>query len=104
MPASKAKSKKSRPRWKVLAYCAAILGFAVWFHASGFRTAVDLRDGWRQRSAAQAEIETLMKRNAELEAEIEQLDESGVGVERLAREKLGMAREGEVVIRIPQKK
>ncbi len=103
MPASKAASKKHRPRWKLLVYSAAVVGFAAWLHASGFSTAVDLREGWDQRRAVDAEIESLMKRNAELEADIEQLEDNGVGVERLAREKLGMARKGEVVIRIPQK-
>lgn len=57
----------------------------------------------RQRvSDLQKRIEALEAENARLETEIRSLQESNFAMERIAREDLGMAREGEVVYMLPK--
>lgn len=50
------------------------------------------------------EIQELEQRNAELEADIQALEGNGFRVEQLAREKMGLARENEVVVVVEGKK
>lgn len=58
----------------------------------------------RTRAAAlRAEIARLETENARLRAEIESVRKSSYAVERIAREDLGMLRQGEVVYMLPKK-
>ena len=74
----------------------------IWFQQTGFRTIQDLRESLRQESALAAEVERLRAENADLDAEIQSLQEEGW--EKLARERLGLAKPGEVVVKIPGKR
>lgn len=50
-----------------------------------------------------AEIAQLEAENARLRAEIESVKKSSYAVERIAREDLGMSRQGEIVYMLPKK-
>ena len=65
---------------------------------------LDLREAWIEESRLSEEIQELEQYNAELEADIKALEANGFRVEQLAREKLGLARENEVVVVVPGKK
>ena len=80
------------------------VAFAVWLNISGIRIFQDLRAAWGEERRLEAEIEELHRVNSEIEEEIGDLEENGARIEELARQKLGLAREGEVVVRLPDKK
>jgi len=50
-----------------------------------------------------ADIDQLESENARLRAEIESVKKSSYAIERIAREDLGMSRQGEVVYMLPKK-
>ena len=95
------------PIWRVrkrIGYiCVAALAVA-WLQTSGLQTALDLRAAWMEEQRLNEEIQELEQRNAELEADIKQLEGNGFRVEQLAREKMGLARENEFVVVVPGKK
>ncbi len=74
----------------------------VWFQQVGLQTFLDLRASIDQERALQAEVDRLEAENAALDAEIQSLQTQGW--EKLARERLGMAKPGEYVVKIPGKK
>ena len=80
------------------------LAFGAWLQQSGARTFLEVRDVWLQQRELEREILRLEQENARLDSQIRDLRQNGWSVERLARQKLGLARQGEVVIRIPEKK
>ena len=80
-----------------------MVGVLAWFQTSGLRTVIELRASWGREEAISSEIGLLRERNGELEKEIGELESDGVAVERIARQKLGWAEDGEVVIKIPEK-
>jgi cell division protein FtsB len=64
-----------------------------------------LLDVWRQESAlqeAKAEVDAAQARNAALAGEIAQLKTGGAAVERLARERLGYGKPGEIAFLFPE--
>jgi cell division protein FtsB len=75
---------------------------AVWFQQTGYQTLRDLRASVEQERALAAEVARLSEENAELDAEIQSLQEEGW--EKLARERLGLAKPGEYVVKIPGKR
>ncbi len=64
----------------------------------------DLQAAWRQETELETQVEELTKQNREIEQEIEDLAPGGPGIEKRARQDLGWSKEGEIVIRIPDKK
>ena len=50
-----------------------------------------------------ADIDRLQAENARLRAEIESVKKSSYAIERIAREDLGMSRQGEIVYMLPKK-
>jgi cell division protein FtsB len=92
-----------RVRKRIGYVCAAALAVA-WLQASGLQTVLDLREAWVEEARLGEEIEELEQRNAELEADIKELETNGFRVEQLAREKMGLARENEVVVVVEGKK
>lgn len=88
----------------MVATVVAVLVLLAWVQHSGYRTALDLRDAWLRQRALQQEVARLQRENLELETSIEALEHNGRAVEEIARNKLGLAREGEIVIRIPEKR
>lgn len=93
---------KSRKSLLAALGVAALAG--VWIQQSGFSTFVDVRDSWREESRLAREVEELEGENAALADEVEALRQNGEAIERVAREKLGLAREGEIVVEVPNKK
>ena len=78
------------------------LAATVWFQQTGYRTLVDLHDSLEQERALQADVDSLKAQNDALDAEIQSLQQQGW--EKLARERLGLAKKGEYVVKIPGKK
>ena len=83
---------------------AAVALAAAWLQASGLQTVLDLHAAWNEEQRLSEEIQGLEQRNAELEADIKALESNGFRVEQLAREKMGLARENEFVVVVPDKK
>lgn len=89
-------------RW--LRYLLVVFGALVFYQFSGFKVWSDLRDVWRQEAEVQQQIDALREENARIEAEIKELSPGGDEVERIARQELGWAEPGEIVIKVPEKK
>ena len=62
----------------------------------------ELQRARRRVADLESRINQLEVRNRELEAEIESLKESTYAMERIAREDLGMARDGEIIYMLPK--
>lgn len=77
---------------------------ALWLNQSGFETFAGVRDAWREENRLEREVEGLQEENQGLAEEIDSLRQNGDAIERVAREQLGLAREGEIVVEIPDKK
>ncbi len=82
------------------------IGFAlaagIWFQQTGFRTLMDLHESLSEERALAAEVQQIKTQNAALDADIQSLQKEGW--EKLARERLGLAKSGEYVVKIPGKK
>jgi cell division protein FtsB len=90
-------------RRKLILFGICFVGVLAWFQTSGLRTVLELRESWGREEELSSEIERLKQQNGELENDISELESDGNGVERIARQKLGWAEEGEVVIKVPEK-
>jgi len=92
--------------WKRSRRSLLLAGFAVvgvlWFQQSGYQTLSDLTTSIEQEHALAAEVARLQAENEALDAEIQSLQQEGW--EKLARERLGLAKPGEYVVKIPGKK
>jgi cell division protein FtsB len=83
-----------------------VVGFVVLaaLQISGFQTFLDLREAWRQEAEIEQEVVELKARIAELEASVESLEpEDGEAIILEAREILGVALPGQIVIKLPNK-
>lgn len=98
---SRKPTKGQRRKLIILGLC--FVGVLAWFQTSGLRTVLELRASWSREEAISSEVDHLKQQNDELEKEIGELESDGDGVERIARQKLGWAEEGEVVIKVPEK-
>ena len=74
----------------------------IWFQQTGYRTMSDLLASLEQERALAAEVQELEAQNAALDSDIQSLQKEGW--EKLARERLGLAKPGEYVVKIPGKK
>lgn len=81
-------------RWliAILLVLLALLQFRLWFGEGGF---TDVQRLERRVEEQRDRNETLAKRNAELQAEVEDLRERLEAVEERARSELGLIKEGE---------
>jgi cell division protein FtsB len=89
-------------RW--ILYLLAGCGLFLWFQRSGIPTVVELRDAWRQERLREQKIEAIRGDNERIEESIKELGPDGREVEKLARQELGLAKPGQTVIKIPDKK
>jgi cell division protein FtsB len=89
-------------RW--ILYLLAGCGLFLWFQRSGIPTVVELRNAWRQEQAREQRIQAVRDENEHIEESIEELGPDGREVEKLARQELGLAKPGQTVIKIPDKK
>ena len=81
-------------------------GFAIlaWLQISGFQTFLDLRQAWSQEAQLEQEVSELRERVAELEASVESLEsDDSEAILLEARRTLGVARPGEIIIKLPNK-
>jgi cell division protein FtsB len=74
------------------------------YQLSGYEALVGLRDVWTQVAAMRSKIDSLREENTRIESEIKELAPDGNEVERIARQDLGWAEPGEIVIKVPEKK
>jgi cell division protein FtsB len=81
-----------------VAVCAAIVAVAA---VTGERGHLDVRRQRAQIGKLRAEVAALARENAALLAEVRGLRSDPFVIETLAREKLGYARPGEIVLRFP---
>lgn len=78
---------------------AAVLLMSFMFSQEGIS---ELQRSRRRVAELEASIKRLEQENQQLESEIRSLKESTFALERIAREDLGMAREGEIVYMLPK--
>ncbi len=87
-----------------LLYAGLLVGAAAFFRFAGYDGLMELRQSWRQESDLQHELQQLQEENAGIENGIKDLAPDGAAIERIARQDLGWAKPGEIVIKIPEKK
>ena len=80
----------------------AVAVFLVLLATSWFASFRDLRRANAREALLQERIETAETRNQELRQRIERLRDDPILIESLAREQLGLVREGEVVVVFPE--
>jgi len=87
-------------------YGATLLGlllFALVVHdIFGTHGYLAMRRTQREINKVKANIEQLNKENVQLEEEVKQLKSDPRKIEKIARDELGLAKPGEVIIKIPQ--
>jgi cell division protein FtsB len=83
----------------VLAVTLAATGLCVSVY---FRTQAELRSAQSRHQSAIDRVADLKRENEKLEREVEQLKSDPAMIEAVAREKLGLVRPGEIVIKIGQ--
>ena len=93
--------------WRREAAIAAVaIGFGalIFVQLSGYQRWMKLFDAWDREAELRQQVETLEKENKEIEETIRQLAPGGPEVERIAQEKIGLARPDERVVVLPGKK
>lgn len=81
-----------------------LLGAAIgFFWLSGYDALVALTDSWEKENQMKQAIRRLELENQQLDAAIKELAPDGKAVERIARQDLGWAKPGEIVVKIPEK-
>jgi len=97
----------SQEKWKglaqrygryLLAACVAVLLVHNVFGAHGF---LAMHQKQKEIEKVKTEIERLNKENASLEGDVKDLKTDPQTIEKIAREELGQARPGEVIIKLP---
>jgi cell division protein FtsB len=90
-------------RWPVWALIALLLGlqYPLWLGKGGLLRVADLE----RQLAAQREVnQQLEARNASMEAEVRDLKSGYEAIEERARYELGLVKDGEVFVQVPQKR
>jgi cell division protein FtsB len=89
-------------RWAtiVLAVLILLLQYPLWFGKGGWYRAWDMD---RQLSAQREVNQKLEQRNAALDAEVRDLKSGYDAIEERARYELGLIKEGEVFVQVPEK-
>jgi cell division protein FtsB len=87
------------PTWILLAITA-LLQYPLWFGKGGWLKARELE---RQFEAQREVNQTLEARNAALDAEVRDLKTGYDAIEERARYELGLVKDGEVFVQVPQK-
>ena len=89
---------------KLVTVIAIGFGALIFVQLSGYQRWMKLFDAWDREAELRQQVETLEKENKEIEETIRQLAPGGPEVERIAREKIGLARPDERVVVLPGKK
>lgn len=82
-------------------WAVAVFGF---YHFAVEQELTELRQAWHRERGLRDEIEALRQENAHIEKVIEELGPGGAEIERIARQELGWANDGEIVVKIPEKR
>ena len=85
-------AKKIQRRWLMVAGALAVLFLPGFLH---------LQQLQERRRELHIEIERLRTQNAQMKLEMKLLKEDPLYIEQVARKKLGVAREGEIIYRFP---
>lgn len=90
-------------RWptRILLALALLLQYPLWFGKGGWLRVWDME---RQVQAEREQNQKLEQRNAALEAEVRDLKSGFDAIEERARYELGLVKDGEVFVQVPQKK
>ncbi len=80
-----------------------LLGGIGFFWLTGYDALVELTDSWEKENQLEQEILRLELENERVDAAIKELAPDGKAVERIARQDLGWAKPGEIVVKIPEK-
>jgi cell division protein FtsB len=88
------------PAWILLAIIA-LLQYPLWFGKGGWLRVLDLERQLQAQREANQKLET---RNAALDAEVRDLKTGYEAIEERARFELGLVKDGEVFVQVPQKK
>ena len=96
-----ARIRRSR---RVLLYVALAGGPLLVFRFAGYEPLMELDHAWLEEAQVERAIAELKQENVDIEAAIKNLGPDGDGIEKIAREDLGWAQPGEIVIKIPEKK
>ena len=94
----------SRNRWRWLGFLALVLVGFVFYHLSIYERMTELTASWEREEQIQLRLGSLREENARLEAAIDDLAPEGPAIERIARQKLQMARQDETLVKIPEKR
>ena len=88
-------------KWPTLVLVAliALLQYPLWLGKGGW---IRVWDYERQLQAQRAATQKLEQRNAALDAEVRDLKSGTEAIEERARYELGMIREGEIFVQVPQ--
>ncbi len=87
----------------ILLIIGAIIIFLI-FLPTYTKTATKLQELKLENKRLESEIERIKESNSELAIKIKRLKEDPVYIEKIAREKLGLAREGEIIYKIEEGK
>ena len=87
----------------MLLYGLLLLGAIGFFWLTGYDALVELTNSWEKENQLEQEILRLEFENERVDAAIKELAPYGKAVERIARQDLGWAKPGEIVVKIPEK-
>ena len=87
-----------------LLYVVLLVAAAAFFRFAGYDGLIELRQSWQQERELESDLQQLQEENLRIEDGIEELSPDGAAIERIARQDLGWAKPGEIVIKIPEKK
>jgi cell division protein FtsB len=89
-------------RWAY--YALLSLTAAGFFWITGYDALTELTDSWGKERQIEQAIQQIEAENHRIEGAIEELAPEGKAVERIARQDLGWAKRGEIVVKIPEKR
>ena len=91
-------------RWRWLSFLALLFLGLAFYHLSIYERLTELNASWEREKQIELRLESLREENARLEAAIDDLAPEGPAIERIARQKLEMARKDETLVKIPEKR
>jgi len=81
-----------------------LLGIVGFFWLTGYDALIDLTESWDKEAQIEQAIHQIEQENEQIEGAIKELAPNGKAVEQIARQELGWAKHGEIVVKIPEKK
>ncbi len=91
-------------RWRWLSFLAFVFVGLAFYHLSVYERLRELNASWEREKEIELRLGSLREENARLEAAITDLAPDGPAIERIARQKLQMARKDETLVKVPEKR